>query len=101
MTAAEQRETALRLYRLAWRFTEKAPAPKCSVFGVDMHSTAAFITYAPRMLSVSVTCRKTGSCTATVSVDGAELHLCGSAEYIETMLRAIPVELRPHVENTK
>lgn len=97
MTLAEQREAALRLYRLAWRIPEQAPAPKCSGFGEDLYFLAGFIAYAPSMLSVSATCRKTGVCTVTIAVDDAQLHIQGTAEHVEAMLRAIPVELRPHV----
>lgn len=100
MTTEQQKETALRLFRLAWRSSEQAPEAE-EQFGYS--SSIGRVDYYGKTEEGAVYAfvRRDGRASVHVCVRGNSAEIEGTACYVETMLRLIPVELRPYVENTK
>lgn len=106
MTVTEQRETALRLYRLAWRFPEQAPEPHDASCFSD-YGLAGYDSYYATAGTFSVEACVFDEFYARAIVQDCDrtserkLVIEGAPDYVENMLRLIPADMRPHVENTK
>lgn len=100
MTAEEQRETALRLYRLAWRTPENAPVPKDASCSGD-YGLSGYSSFFATAGAFSVEACVFDSSYARAIVenrDGRRLFIEGPVDHIEAMLRSIPAEMRPQME---
>lgn len=103
MTVDQQREAALRLYRLVWRFPERAPEPY-NVQDSDEYEFDGHTVYYVKAGIIFVEASVHDASYARVVIlagKNQKLKIAGTCGYIEDMLRLIPCSMRPHMENTK